>query len=171
MKRASFNLLPLALVLAMLTVGTHPASAQAVPQEGQTALVIQIRADAPRDCRVTSAQVSTLDPLSRGWQRLSLPDIACNYSGRPAVRFWSQNSGTLVPEGAVALALPAGLAYELRVGGTVVGRPGSAGDPLVSVLPQSSPLQPRSTEVAIRFLGPTPPPGTFADTIFMEVTP
>lgn len=158
-------LLFLAMALAM------PASAQTVAQAGGTALVIQIRADAPRNCRVTPGEDSALDPVSRGWQRISLPSIACNYSGRPNVRFWSQNSGTLLPEGAVALTLPAGLAYELRVGGTVVGRPGSAGDPLVSVLPRTDALQPRSTEVAIRFLGPTPPPGTFADTIYMEVTP
>lgn len=169
MNRTSVILLLMAQAL-LLACGS-PASAQTVSQQGQTALVIQIRADAPRDCYVTPGQVLTLDPLSRGWQRLSLPNIACNYSGRPAVRFWSQNSGTLVPEDAVALALPAGLAYELRVGGTIIGRPGSAGEPLVSVLPRSSPLQPRSTEVAIRFLGPTPPPGTFADTIYLEVTP
>lgn len=169
MNRTSVILLLMAQALLLACGST--ASAQTVSQQGQTALVIQIRADAPRDCYVTPGQVLTLDPLSRGWQRLSLPNIACNYSGRPAVRFWSQNSGTLVPEDAVALALPAGLAYELRVGGTIIGRPGSAGEPLVSVLPRSSPLQPRSTEVAIRFLGPTPPPGTFADTIYLEVTP
>ncbi len=148
-----------------------PATAQTVSRAGQSALVIQIRANTPRNCSVTPGQGSALDPLSREWQRISLPSVACNYSGRPAVRFWSQNSGTLLPEGAVALNLPAGLAYELRVGGIVVGRPGSSSAPLVSVLPRTNPLQPRTTEVAIRFLGPTPPPGTFADTIYMEVTP
>lgn len=155
------------LILALPT----PVLAQVAGTPNATALVIQIRADAPRNCEVTPGQGSVLDPLSRGWQRISLPRVACNYAGRPAVRFWSQNSGALVPEGAIALNLPAGLAYELRVGGTVIGRPGSAQNPLVAALPGVDPLQPRSTEVAIRFVGPTPPPGTFADTIYMEVTP
>lgn len=159
------------LLLSLAAALANPASAQTLAREGQSALIIQIRADQPRNCRITPGQASALDPLSRGWQRISLPSVACNYSGRPAVRFWSQNSGVLVPEGALALNLPVGLAYELRVGGRVIGRPGSAGNPLVSNLPDTDPMQPRSTEVAIRFLGPTPAPGTFADTIYMEVTP
>lgn len=160
---------PILFILA--TAFAMPASAQSLPRTTQTALIIQIRADQPRNCRITPGQGAALDPLSRGWQRISLPSVACNYAGRPAVRFWSQNSGALVPEGALALNLPAGLAYELRVGGIVVGRPGSSGNPLVSTLPPADPKQPRNTEVAIRFTGPTPPPGTFADTIYMEVTP
>ncbi|NLR72711.1 hypothetical protein HGI47_17695 [Novosphingobium sp. ERN07] len=145
-------------------------------QEGPRAtraIVVQVLAQAARDCRIVAAEAAeTPDPLATGWQLLSMPSITCNYRGSPTVRLWSLNSGALAPDGAVPVAQTASLPYELRIGGQPVGRPGGTAAPLSAVLPLIEPLLPRPTEIALRFVdGAGTPAGDFADTIYLEVIP
>lgn len=176
--RALSHLVPLAVM--SLLPGTAFAQAQfgqvlprlATLNDPLPLVMVQIRVDIPRDCKVASASTGTPDPLSTAWQSLTIPSIGCNYSGSPTVRLWSSNGGELAPEGSMTFAVPAGIAYEVRLGGFTVGRPGTAIAPVSAVLPPLTPGQPRQTEIAIRFIDPASAvPGDYADTIYLEVIP
>jgi hypothetical protein len=164
------SLISTAILAAALA--SQAAHAQAAPERPARVLVVQVLADVQKDCRIAPANANAPDPFASGWQPLSIPSIGCNYAGSPVVRLWSMNNGALAPEGSIALTMATGLAYELRIGGTPVGQPGSANAPLITTLPPFNPLQPRETEIALRFVDPaSAQAGDYADTLFLEVIP
>lgn len=167
-----------ALALLVASNAALVDQALATTPSGNASLVITVHAALARNCQVSADSAATLAPLVGTWQPIALPSVTCNYRGTPTVRIWSRNAGILEPESGQAQSGQgqSGLAYELRLGNTILGRPGRVGAPVQTTLPLLDPHQITQAAIAIRLSMPDPalptlPAGDFADMITMEVSP